>query len=154
MSGDVRRSIERSDLKAQKAGSGPVELRRAVHASSGGAAKAEAGRWIAEVNEDEKIGAPRRGERLLAPMPAWYEFLCGPVTLWQEEIMRAFLAEVIPFADAQAREASRLFNAVGRKRSHRVDALIAATAIVAGARLATGNESDFAPFLAHGLQLV
>lgn len=96
----------------------------------------------------------RRGERLLAPMPAWYEFLCGPVSTEQEEIMRAFLAEVIPFADAQAREASRLFNAVGRKRSLRVDAMIAATAIVAGARLATGNESDFAPFLAHGLELV
>jgi len=96
----------------------------------------------------------RRGERLLVPMPAWYEFLCGPVTLEQEEIMRAFLAEAIPFAEAQAREASRLFNAVGRKRSLRVDAMIAATAIVAGARLATGNEGDFAPFLAHGLQLV
>lgn len=96
----------------------------------------------------------RRGERLLAPMPAWYEFLCGPVSTEQEEIMRAFLAEVIPFADAQAREASRLFNAVGRKRSLRVDAMIGATAIVAGARLATGNESDFAPFLAHGLELV
>ncbi len=80
--------------------------------------------------EAERITAwYRRGERLLAPMPAWYEFLCGPVTLEQEEIMRAFLAEVIPFAEAQAREASRLFNAVGRKRSLRVDAMIAATSI-------------------------
>ncbi len=95
-----------------------------------------------------------RGERLVAPMPAWYEFLCGPVTLEQEEIMRAFLAEVIPFAEAQAREASRLFNAVGRKRGLRVDAMIAATALVAGARLATGNQHDFTPFLAHGLELV
>jgi predicted nucleic acid-binding protein len=95
----------------------------------------------------------RRGERLLAPMPAWYEFLCGPVTPEQEEIMQAFLAEVTPFAEPQAREASRLFNAVGRKRGLRVAAMIAATAIVAGARLATGNESDFAPFLAHGLEL-
>jgi len=94
-----------------------------------------------------------RGERLFVPMPAWYEFLCAPVTPEQAEIMRAFLTEVIPFAELQAREAARLFNAIGRKRSLRVDAMIAATAIVAGARLATGNRNDFAPFLAHGLEL-
>ncbi|MBE2181653.1 MAG: PIN domain-containing protein [Chthoniobacterales bacterium] len=103
--------------------------------------------------EAERIMAwYRRGERLLAPMPAWYELLCGPVTPEQEEIMRGFLAEVIPFAEAQAREASCLFNAAGRKRSLRVDAMIAATALVAGARLATGNQHDFTPFLAHGLE--
>lgn len=96
----------------------------------------------------------RRGERLCAPMPAWYEFLCGPVTAEQEEAVRAFLAEVIPFAEAQAREAARLFNAAARKRSLRVDAMIAATAVVSGARLATGNRDDFAPFVAHGLELV
>jgi len=96
----------------------------------------------------------RRGERLIAPMPAWYEFLCGPITAEQEEIVRAFLAEVIPFHEEQAREASRLLNATGRKRGLRVDAMIAATAIVSGARLATGNRNDFAPFLEHGLELV
>jgi predicted nucleic acid-binding protein len=87
-------------------------------------------------------------------MPAWYEFLCGPVAAEQEEAVRAFLAEVIPFNEEQARESARLFNAAGRKRSLRVDAMIAGTAIVAGARLATGNRNDFVPFLAHGLELV
>ena len=96
----------------------------------------------------------RGGERLITPMPAWYEFLCGPITIEQEEIVRAFLAEVIPFTEAEAREAARLFNAVGRKRALRVDAMIAATTMVSGARLATGNRDDFAPFLEHGLELV
>ena len=104
--------------------------------------------------EAERITAwYRRGERLLAPVTAWYEFLCGPVTAEQEEIVRAFLAEVIPFAEEQAREAARLFNATGRKRHLRVDTMIAATSIVAGAPLATGNREDFQPFLAHGLKL-
>ena len=96
----------------------------------------------------------RSGERLITPVPAWYEFLCGPITMEREEIVRAFLAEVIPFTEAEAREAARLFNAAGRKRSLRVDAMIAATAIVAGAQFATGNRGDFAPFLPLGLELV
>jgi predicted nucleic acid-binding protein len=95
----------------------------------------------------------RHGERLITPMPAWYEFLCGPITIEQEEIVRAFLAGVIPFNEAEAREAARLFNAAGRKRALRVDAMIAATTIVSGARLATGNRGDFAPFLPLGLEL-
>ncbi len=104
--------------------------------------------------EAERITAwYRHGERLLAPVTAWYEFLCGPVTAEQEEIVRAFLVEVIPFAEEQAREAAHLFNATGRKRHLRVDAMIAATSIVAGAPLATGNREDFQLFLAHGLKL-
>ena len=95
----------------------------------------------------------RRGERLLAPTTAWYEFLCGPVTPEQEEAVRAFLAEVIPFGEEQARAAAHLYNATGRRRHLRVDAMIAATALVAGASLATGNRGDFEPFLAHGLKL-
>jgi len=49
---------------------------------------------------------------------------------------------------------ARLFNAVHRKRGLRADAMIAATAIVSGARLATNNRDDFAPFAAHGLKLL
>ena len=71
---------------------------------------------------------------------------------WAADI-RAGRGEVIPFAEEQAREAAHLFNAIGRKRHLRVDTMIAATAIVAGAPLATGNREDFQPFLAHGLKL-
>jgi predicted nucleic acid-binding protein len=53
--------------------------------------------------------------------------------------------------EKQANESARLFNLVGRKRSLRVDAMIAGTAIAAHARLATDNRADFLPFVAHGL---
>lgn len=94
------------------------------------------------------------GETLITPMPAWFEFICGPVTLDQKTTMRAFLTAIVPFAEAEAAEAARLFNAIKRKRSLRVDAMIAGTAITAKARLATQNRADFRPFAAHGLTLV
>lgn len=96
----------------------------------------------------------QNGETLITPMPAWYEFICGPVTPAQVGAMGAFLSRLIPFEEPQAVEAARLFNAVNRKRSLRFDAMIAATALVAGAQLATNNRADFARFAPHGLKLV
>jgi predicted nucleic acid-binding protein len=96
----------------------------------------------------------RKGEAMAAPMPAWFEFICGPLTSAQEKVSRAFLKEILPFTEAEAQEAARLFNAVKRKRSLRVDAMIAATAIMAKAPLATNNHADFAAFLPHGLELI
>ena len=93
------------------------------------------------------------GESLIVSMPAWFEFLCGPVTPVQIATMRGFLREIVNFGEAQAVEAARLFNAVNRKRGLRVNAMIAATATVGGARLATSNRDDFALFVPHGLQL-
>ncbi|MFN0130206.1 MAG: PIN domain-containing protein [Verrucomicrobiales bacterium] len=86
-------------------------------------------------------------------MSAWFEFICGPLSLEQEETARAFLADILPFTETEAKEAARLLNAVGRRRPLRVDAMIAATAMAAGASLATSNREDFAPFLPHGLEL-
>jgi predicted nucleic acid-binding protein len=95
------------------------------------------------------------GETFCTAAPAWYEFLCGPVTTPQIETMRAFLtAGIIPFDDPQATTAARLFNAAQRKRGLRVDAMIAAAAIAAKAPLATNNRDDFTDFLPHGLQLI
>jgi predicted nucleic acid-binding protein len=93
------------------------------------------------------------GEILITPMPAWYEFLCGPVSAIQIATMRAFLHEVIAFGDAQASLAAKLFNATGRKRGLRVDAMIAATSMTANAKLATNNTQDFVAFGPHGLIL-
>lgn len=93
------------------------------------------------------------GETLTTPMPAWYEFLSGPVTSMQIDTMRAFLDQIIPFDQPKALEAAHLFNAAGRKRTLRVDAMIAATALVAGAHLATNNRADFDAFIPHGLKL-
>ena len=95
----------------------------------------------------------REGERLITPMPAWYEFLCGPANEGQIATVRAILDEITVFAEPQALEAARLFNATGRKRTLHVDCMIAATALIAGATLATRNRSDFIPFSAFGLLL-
>ena len=67
------------------------------------------------------------GTRLVAPAVVWFEFLCGPVSARQVETMRAFLHEVIPFAEPQAGLAATLYNDADRGRSTRVDAMIAAT---------------------------
>lgn len=93
------------------------------------------------------------GERLVTPVIAWYEFLCGPVTARQVETMRAFVSALIAFDASHAVMAAALYNAVGRKRRLRVDAMIAAVAIVAGASLATSNQEDFCEFVGHGLLL-
>lgn len=110
---------------------------------------------IADSDESRKlISWIQQGEILVTPTLAWYEMMCGPITLAQKDAMRAFLSEILPFDDAQAEVAAHLFNAVGRKRALRVDAMIAAAAIVAGAKLATNNHDDFSEFTASGLQLV
>jgi predicted nucleic acid-binding protein len=94
-------------------------------------------------------------ELLMSAAPAWYEFLCGPVASRHIQIVRGFLSGgVIAFEEVQAIEAARLFNAVGRTRRLRAAAMIAATAIVAGARLATSNAQDFKAFVPHGLTIV
>jgi predicted nucleic acid-binding protein len=95
------------------------------------------------------------GETFCTPSPAWYEFLCGPVSGSQIAVMLAFLTGgIIAFEETQATVAARLFNAVNRPRRLRVDAMIAATAITAGAGLATLNTTDFELFVPHGLELV
>lgn len=85
----------------------------------------------------------------------WYEFASGPVDTEGIEIVHALLdAGILPFDVTAATEASRLFNRTGRSRGLRVGAMIAAAAITAGARLATGNETDFRVFAPEGLKLV
>jgi predicted nucleic acid-binding protein len=84
----------------------------------------------------------------------WYEFVCGPVDDQGLLVMESILdRRILPFVMDYAMEASRLFNAVGRQRQLRVDAMIAAAAIMANAELATGNEEDFKAFVPYGLRL-
>lgn len=96
----------------------------------------------------------REGEPIITPMPAWFEFLCGPLTDVQEATIRAFLSRIVPFDEGEAIESARLFNAIGRNRKYRVDAMIAGTAIATSARLATNNQADFEPFVPYGLELI
>jgi predicted nucleic acid-binding protein len=93
-------------------------------------------------------------EDLCASSVCWYEFLCGPVDEEGAIVVRAILRDrILPFTGDQAAESSRLFNAVGRKRTLRVDAMIAAAAIVSNADLATANLDDFSAFEPFGLRL-
>jgi len=50
-------------------------------------------------------------------------------------------------------EAARLFNLGGRRRGSHADCMIAASAIAAGAGLATRNPADFARSAPQGLRL-
>lgn len=85
---------------------------------------------------------------------AWYEFLCGPVDDEGISIVRGLLCDrILPFTSDAAIESSRLFNCTGRKRNLRIDAMIAASAIISDADLATGNHADFSFFTPFGLRL-
>ncbi|MEI6105955.1 MAG: PIN domain-containing protein [Opitutae bacterium] len=96
----------------------------------------------------------RSGDTLSTAAVAWTEFLSGPIHPDDEADVRALLgAGIFVFDETCAATAARLFNATGRKRSLRVDAMIAATAIENDARLATRNRDDFQLFVPYGLKL-
>jgi predicted nucleic acid-binding protein len=94
------------------------------------------------------------GEELCTSSVAWYEFLSGPVDDGGVETIRSVLDDrILPFTADQAALSSQLLNATGRKRGLRVDAMIAAAALSANARLATDDARDFSSFLPLGLRL-
>lgn len=94
------------------------------------------------------------GESLACSTISWSEFLNGPVTPAQVATARKFLtAGCVDFAETDAERAADLFNATGRMRRLKFDCLIAASAVVAGAELATRNLADFRVFVPHGLKL-
>ena len=110
---------------------------------------------VSESREAEQLIAwSRAGERFCAPAVVWYEFRCGPIDARQETTMRALLHDIIPFNSFQADEAARLFNATGRRRPLRVDAMIAAAATSRHIPLATNNYQDFLSFTPYGLSLI
>lgn len=96
----------------------------------------------------------RTEEELGASAIAWYEFVSGPVGAEGIDLVSALLrGRVLPFTGKHAIEGARLWNATGRHRRLRVDAMIAGAALVLDARLATANLGDFEVFVPHGLRL-
>ncbi len=92
--------------------------------------------------------------RLLAMSSlAWGEFLCGAAGEGPGNIERLFAPHVLPLRLEEAVESARLFNLAGRRRNSFADCVIAATALLAGAELATANRADFQRFAAAGLTL-
>lgn len=81
---------------------------------------------------------------------AWGEFLCGPLGAADEAIARRIAPRHVPVGTA---EAARLFNHAGRRRGTFTDCIIAATAMIDGAELATADRADFARLVDAGLTL-
>ncbi len=93
-------------------------------------------------------------ESLCIPSVAWYEFLCGS-TAEEAQLALALLdGGILPLGEIEAQSAAVGFRSLNKPRRLRVDAMIAATAIVANAHLATNNSKDFLPFVPHGLILL
>ena len=94
------------------------------------------------------------GQSFATSAIAWTEFLNGPVTPLEVSRAEAVLqSRIIPFGQKEAALAADLFNQTGRRRGSRFDCLIAATAILAPAEMATVNQLDFKAFISHGLKL-
>jgi predicted nucleic acid-binding protein len=94
------------------------------------------------------------GEPAAISSVVWYEFLIGPVSAEEIRLARAFVrGNIVEVGAEDARLAAELYNAAGRKRTLKTDALIAACAIRASAQLLTLNQDDFRPFTGMGLQL-
>jgi predicted nucleic acid-binding protein len=69
------------------------------------------------------------------------------------DLVTRVMSERVPFGEGEATLAARLFNDSGRRRGSLADCMIAATAIRAGAALATENPKDFRRFESAGLSL-
>ena len=93
------------------------------------------------------------GRKVALSTLAWGEFLCGPLPEGAEAVARRIARRHVPLGTEQAAEAARLFNATGRRRGSLQDCVVAATALIAGAELATSDRADFRRFEAEGLTL-
>jgi len=98
-------------------------------------------------------------EPLAVSAVVWFEFLIGPPGLTidkEEERMARLMVEkrILPVTDAVAKLAAHLYNSTGRRRGLVPDCLIAATAIMDDAPLATANPKNFETFRPAGLSLI
>lgn len=111
---------------------------------------------VAGSPEDRRVRAwLTEGEMLATSAIAWMEFVTGPVSTEAVFAMALVVqGRIQAIQQAEAELAADLFNRSGRKRALRYDCLIAASAILDQALLATSNRTDFAVFAAHGLRVV
>lgn len=109
--------------------------------------------WVREGHP--AIKRIQQGQQAAACALVWYEFVCGPVSDEHKLLARAVLAgRIEPVTEAAADLAGRMYNATGRIRRTRTDALIAACAISVDAEFVTLNRADFVPFVEFGLALL
>lgn len=84
---------------------------------------------------------------------SWAEFLCGPVDGPDVALAARVVNEPVALLAPDAAMAAELFNLAGRRRGSLNDCMIAATALRAGASIATTNLTDFRRFEAAGLRV-
>ena len=95
----------------------------------------------------------RANEPLGMSAIAWAEFLGGPADATVLSYASAVVGRHPPFTEETAATAARLFNGSGRRRGTMMDCMIAATALVEDAAVATSNPDDFSRFVSFGLVL-
>ncbi len=83
------------------------------------------------------------GEVLGMNAIAWTELLCGPLEESHLQHANSIVTERVAFLEEDAVLCARLFNGSGRRRGSLIDCMIAASALRAGAPLATANVTDF-----------
>jgi predicted nucleic acid-binding protein len=96
----------------------------------------------------------RARETLRVSAVAWAEYCCGPVSAAAREAYAELLGDPVPFTAAMAQVAAEAYNAGGRRRGSFLDCMVAATAVVSDAALATVNARDFARLGGVGVRLV
>jgi predicted nucleic acid-binding protein len=84
---------------------------------------------------------------------AWGEVLCGPLDPQDQSLAKRLVHRFLPVRMEESSRGAELFNLAGRRRRSFADCVIAATAILGGAALATTNPKDFERFLEAGLVL-
>ena len=95
----------------------------------------------------------KAGTPLAMGAVGWAELLGGPLEGSQLALVQRIVSGIVPFDAEAAVRAAQLFNLTGRRRGSLADCMIAASAIDAGAMLATSNRNDFERFAAEGLRL-
>jgi predicted nucleic acid-binding protein len=109
---------------------------------------------VAGSEESRKLRGWLRERRPVAVSAlTWGELLCGPLNEADEATARRVAHTHVPVGTEEVTEAARLFNVGGRRRGSFPDCVIAGTAIVSGAELATSNVADFQRFVDAGLTL-
>lgn len=105
--------------------------------------------------EDRSLrGWLKSGDVVAMSAIAWAEILCGPLEASHLELISRVVSERAPFLEEDAALSARLFSESGRRRGSLMDCMIAASALRAGASLATANARDFRRFAAVGLTLL
>ena len=104
--------------------------------------------------EDRRLrGWIGEGQTLGMSTVAWTELLCGPLKRSEVELATEIVGQRQDFTPEHAELAARFFNESGRRRGSLIDCMIAATALVADAPIATANAADFLRFKDFGLTM-